>query len=46
VSFENDLDFCEGCGKPFDPIEGCLNCPDEQDDLKYIPGRVGDLEAE
>jgi hypothetical protein len=31
------VDFCEGCGHPFDPVEGCLNCPDEQDDLKVIP---------
>lgn len=41
-----DFEFCPECHKPVEPGVGCLNCPDEQDDLKYIPDRMGDLGAE
>jgi hypothetical protein len=36
VKYE-DFEFCPVCSYPIEPDVGCLNCPDEQDDLKVIP---------
>jgi hypothetical protein len=43
---KKDFEFCPDCGRPTAPDVGCLNCPDEQDDLKYLPERMDVLEAE